>query len=99
MAVTPGDILKYEFLEELGLSQNQLGRDINVPARHINMIVKGSRKISALMALKLGKYFGTTPQFWMNLQIQYDLKMAKKNEWSIERKRVHTYEELHAAHA
>ena len=63
-----------EFLEPLGLSQYRLAKDINVPPRRINEIVKGMRSITANTALRLARYFGTTERFWLNLQSHYDLE-------------------------
>jgi addiction module HigA family antidote len=71
--VHPGEILAEEFLAQLGITQYRLAKDIHVPARRINEIVHGTRSISADTALRLGRYFGTSPQFWLNLQSSYDL--------------------------
>jgi len=71
--IHPGAILEKEFLEPLGVTQYRLATDISVPPRRINEIVHGIRGISADTALRLAHYFGTTPQFWMNLQARYDL--------------------------
>lgn len=76
-AVHPGEILLTEFLEPLGLSQYQLARSIAVPARRINEIVHGERRISADTALRLSRFFGTSERFWMNLQARYDLEVEK----------------------
>ena len=76
---TPGDILLQDFLRPMGLSQNELARAIRVPPRRINEIVRGTRAITADTALRLGRYFGTSAEFWMNLQSHYDLKMARRN--------------------
>ena len=73
--VHPGEILQEEFLKPLGVSQYRLANDIGVPPRRINEIVLGKRGITADTALRLGRYFGTSPQFWMNLQARYDLEM------------------------
>ena len=73
--VTPGEILDQEFLRPLGISQYRLARAVSVPPRRINEIVLGKRGITADTALRLGRYFGTSPQFWMNLQARYDLEM------------------------
>jgi addiction module HigA family antidote len=73
---TPGDILFHEFMEPLSISQNQLARDLNVPVPRINEIVNGKRAITADTALRLARYFGTSAQFWLNLQQRYDLKIA-----------------------
>jgi len=75
--VHPGEILDQEFLEPLGLTQYRLAKDISVPARRINEIVHGERSISADSALRLARYFGTTEQFWLNLQMRYDLEKEK----------------------
>jgi len=71
--IHPGEVLQKDFLDELGLSQYRLSKDINVPPRRINEIVKGLRSISADTALRLSKYFGTTAEFWLNLQSKFDL--------------------------
>lgn len=75
--IHPGEILQEEFLSSLGVSQYRLANDIGVPPRRINEIVLGKRGITADTALRLGRYFGTAPQFWMNLQARYDLEMQK----------------------
>jgi addiction module HigA family antidote len=72
----PGEILFEEFLLPLGLSQNKLALDIRVPARRINEIVHGKRRITADTALRLAKYFNMSAQFWLGLQMDYDLDMA-----------------------
>ncbi len=71
--VHPGEVLLEEFLAPVGLSQYRLAKDISVPPRRINEIVHGKRAITADTALRLARYFGTTPRFWLNLQGQYDL--------------------------
>lgn len=76
--VHPGEILSEEYLKPLGISQNKLGRDLNVPAQRINEIVRGQRAITVDTALRLARYFHTTPQFWLNLQARYDLEMAEE---------------------
>jgi addiction module HigA family antidote len=73
--IHPGEILKEEFLDEMGITQYKLAKDINVPARRINEIVHKKRAISADTALRLGRYFGISPQFWINLQSHYDLEI------------------------
>ena len=75
--VHPGEILLTEFLEPLGVSQYQLAKAVDVPARRINEIVHGQRRISADMALRLARYFGTSERFWINLQARYDLEVEK----------------------
>ena len=78
-AVTPGEMLKEEFLAEYGLSQNQLAKTIGISPNRIAEIVNNRRRITADTALRLGLYFGNSPEFWMNLQAHYDLKMARRN--------------------
>ncbi|MHB1431730.1 MAG: HigA family addiction module antitoxin [Streptosporangiaceae bacterium] len=75
--VTPGEVLLEEFLLPLGLSQYRLAKAIGVPARRINEIVHGHRRISADTALRLARYFGTSERFWLNLQARYDLEIEK----------------------
>lgn len=75
--IHPGEILKEEFLEPLGLSQYRVAVDISVPPRRINEIVHGKRSISADTALRLARYFGTTDRFWLNLQMHYDLESQR----------------------
>ena len=71
--IHPGEVLFEEFLEPMGISQYRLAKDIGVPARRINEIVLGKRAISADTALRLARFFGTSEQFWMNLQSRFDL--------------------------
>ena len=73
----PGRILFEELLEPLGLSQYRLAKDIGVPPRRINEIVHGKRAITADTALRLGKYFNMSPDFWLNLQTRYDLEKTR----------------------
>jgi antitoxin HigA-1 len=75
--VHPGEILQEEFLSPLGISQYRLAKETSVPARRINEIVRGLRSISADTALRLGRYFSTSEQFWLNLQAHYDLEVMK----------------------
>ena len=75
--IHPGEILLEEFLEPMDISQYRLAKDIGVPPRRINEIVKGKRGISADTALRLSRYFGTSERFWMNLQSRYDLEVEK----------------------
>ena len=72
--ITPGEILEEEFLKPMGLTQYRLAKDLGVPPRRINEIVKGERAITADTALRLGRFFKMAPQFWLNLQAQYDLE-------------------------
>jgi addiction module HigA family antidote len=75
--IHPWEILLEEFMKPLGLSQNALPRDLGVGLRTVNQIVNGKRAITAIMALRLARYFRMTPGFWMNLPARYDLETAK----------------------
>ncbi|MFC2472397.1 HigA family addiction module antitoxin [Actinomyces naeslundii] len=75
--VHPGEVLMEDFIEGFGITQNKLAVAIGVPPRHINEIVHGQRAVTADTALRLGKYFGVSAQFWLNLQTQYDLDVAE----------------------
>ncbi|NIR47055.1 HigA family addiction module antidote protein [candidate division KSB1 bacterium] len=75
--VHPGEILFEEFLKPMNLSQNRLALDIRVPPRRINEIVQRKRRITADTALRLAKYFDMSPQFWLGLQMDYDLDVAE----------------------
>jgi addiction module HigA family antidote len=75
--VHPGEILQKEFLEPMGLNQNRLALALGVPARRINEIVLGKRGITADTALRLARYFKMSPQFWLGLQMDYELDMAE----------------------
>src|SRR5438128_3236846 len=76
--VHPGEILQTEFLEPLAITQYRLAKDISVPPRRINEIVRGSRGITADTALRLARYFGTSDRFWLNLQARHDLEVEKE---------------------
>ena len=76
--IHPGEVLLEEFLVELDISQNRLGREIGMSPRAVNEIVQGKRSITANSALRLAKFFGTSPEFWLNLQTSYDLEEAAK---------------------
>ena len=85
--IHPGEILLEEFMEPLGLTQNQLARDLGVDPGRINRIVTGKTRITADTALRLARCFGTTPQLWLNLQAKYDLEVAMdKNAEEIEKR-------------
>ena len=75
--IHPGEILKYEFLVPMGISEYRIAKDISVPARRINEIVHGKRAISADTALRLGRYFKMSPEFWISLQNHYELEREK----------------------
>ncbi len=79
--ISPGEILKEDFLEPLGISINKLSRDISVPPNRISEIVNGKRAITADTALRLQRYFGIEANFWLNLQNEYDLRLQKKKVW------------------
>jgi len=76
-AIHPGETLREDFLKPLGLTANRLAIALQVPVTRVNDIVRGKRAITADTALRLGVYFGTTPQFWMNLQANYDLELVE----------------------
>ena len=80
--IHPGEILLEEFLIPLGISQTRLALDLRVPAPRINAIVRGKRSVTADTALRLGQYFKMEPQFWLNLQSNYDLGVASSGVWS-----------------
>jgi len=73
--IHPGEILKEEFLDPIGITQYRLAKDINVPPRRINEIVHCKRSVTADTALRLGRFFSMSPQFWTNLQAHYDLEI------------------------
>ena len=79
--IPPGEIVLVEFMEPLGISQNRLARDIDVPVSRIAGIVKGGRAITADTALRLAAYFSTSPDMWLRLQCTYDIKLARRNTW------------------
>lgn len=74
----PGEMLVEEFLKPLGISQNQLALDLRVPANRIGQIVRGLRGVTPETALRLARYFGNSPEFWLNLQQRYDLSRARQ---------------------
>lgn len=75
--VHPGEVLLAEFLEPMGISQYRLAKDTSVPPRRINEIIHGKRAVTADTALRLGRFFGMDPKFWINLQARYDLDKAE----------------------
>ena len=86
--IPPGEILLEEFLVPMGISQTRLASDIDVPVSRIADVVHGKRAITADTALRLGAYFGTSPQMWLNLQANYDLRVAEAGYWSDARTRI-----------
>lgn len=79
--IPPGEILYEEFMKPLGVSINALARELAVPPNRISEIVSGKRAITADTALRLGKYFGVSPEVWLNLQVDFDLRVAKRTTW------------------
>ena len=75
--IHPGEILREDFLVPLGMSQYRLAKDISVPSRRINEIVRGMRGLTADTALRLARYFGTTEMFWLNLQNRYEIEIER----------------------
>jgi antitoxin HigA-1 len=75
--IHPGEVLLADFLEPFGLSQYRLAQDISVPPRRINEIVHGTRAVTADTALRLGRYFGTSERFWLNLQARFDIETQR----------------------
>ena len=86
--ITPGEILREDFMEPMGISMNKLSRDIDVPTNRISEIVNGKRGITADTALRLERYFGVEAQFWLNLQSEYDLRIIKRKIGSDIEKRI-----------
>jgi len=93
--IHPGEILMEEFITPMELSQNQLANDIGVPPRRINEIVHGKRRITADTALRLAHYFKMSPQFWLGLQMDYDLDIEEDRLASRIDKEVCIYELAH----
>lgn len=90
-SIKPGEILLEEFLQPNGISQEQLSRDIDVSKSCISGIINRGRSITADTALRLSTYFGTTAEFWMNLQVEYDLRQAKQTTWPEIEPRIRLY--------
>ncbi len=79
--IPPGEILSEEFMRPLGISINALARDLHVPANRISEIVHGKRAVTADTALRLGKYFNVSPEIWLGLQADYDIRVAQRTVW------------------
>jgi len=77
--IHPGEILREEFLRPMEISLNQLARDLDVPLNRVSLVVNGTRAITADTALLLGTYFGVSPELWLNLQADYDLRVIKRS--------------------
>jgi antitoxin HigA-1 len=75
--VTPGDVLRHEFMEPLGITARALARDLDVPANHVTRVLRGETRITARTAIMLSRRFGTSPDFWMNLQTAHDLEATR----------------------
>jgi len=88
--IHPGEVLREEFLVPLGVNAHALAMELRVPAPRINDIVRERRSITPDTALRLARYFGTTPQFWLNLQTSYDLKIAERELGLKIEREVHT---------
>ncbi len=89
--IHPGEILMEDFMKPLGISINRLARDIVVPPGRISEIVHGKRAITADTALRLGKYFNVSPETWIDLQSDYELRVARRTIWPGLAKRIHAY--------
>ena len=94
--IPPGEVLLEEFLVPMGISQNQLARDLDVPVSRIAGIVSGERSITADTALRLGAYFGTSAYLWLNLQMVYDLKRAERSTWQKVKTKIRPHKALRA---
>ena len=94
--ITPGEILLEEFMKPFAINQRRLASHIDVPANRISQIIHGSREITADTALRLGKFFGIEPEFWLNLQMGYNLKITKASIWDKASNNVDTIKDYHA---
>jgi addiction module HigA family antidote len=90
--IPPGEILLEDFMKPLGVSINALARDIDVPPNRVSEIVNGKRSITADTALRLGKYFGVSAEIWLDLQSDFDLRVARRELWPKIESRVRTRE-------
>ena len=88
--IPPGEILMEEFMRPLGITVTALAREIAVPPNRISQIVNGKRALSADTALRLGKYFGVSPEIWLDLQSEYELRLARRTTWKHVEHRVRT---------
>ncbi len=86
--IPPGEILLEEFMKPLGISINQLARDLDVPPGRISQIIQRKRAVTADTALRLGKYFGVSPEIWLDLQSDYNLRLARRLKWPEVEKKV-----------
>ena len=97
--ITPGEILREDFMEPMGLSINRLARDLVVPPNRISEIVNGKRAITADTALRLQRYFKIEAQFWLNLQSEYDLRVIKRKIWPDIERRIMPVKDMKATKA
>ena len=97
--ITPGEILREDFMEPMGLSINRLARDLVVPPNRISGIVNGKRAITADTALRLQRYFKIEAQFWLNLQSEHDLRIIKRKIWSDIERRILPVQDMQAIKA
>ena len=88
--IPPGEILLEDFLKPRGITQQKLARDIDVPVSRVGEIIRGKRAITADTALRLAKYFGTSPDVWLGLQMEYDLRRAQRDTWPAIEGRIRT---------
>jgi addiction module HigA family antidote len=88
--ISPGEILLEEYLKPLGISQNRLSRDLDIPVSRVSEIIRGTRAITADTALRLGEYFGTTPELWLNLQVDFDLRRLR-SAWPDIKRRIRPF--------
>lgn len=93
--IHPGEVLQEEFLKPLGLSQHRLALDLGVDPRRINEIILGKRGVTANTALRLARYFGTSPEFWIGLQVQHDLDVEEDELGNRLEREVKVYAEVH----
>ncbi len=87
--VHPGEVLLAEFLEPMGMTSGELARAIHVPVKRINEVIQGKRSVSADVALRLGRYFRNSPQFWLGLQMDYDLDVTSDLVEDVIAKEIH----------
>lgn len=92
--IPPGEILLEEFMKPLGVSINTLARHIDVPPNRVSEIVNAKRSITADTALRLGKYFGVSPELWLDLQSDYELRLARRTTWPKVERRVRARESV-----
>jgi antitoxin HigA-1 len=90
--VHPGDVLREDFLQPLGMSVNKLALSLGVPATRMCEIINGRRAVTSDTALRLARFFGTTPEFWMSMQAGYELERAKDELSDLIERTVHPYE-------